>query len=105
MSYVAQRKLNFQQLENALGTPLPAVIKGYATLRDAKLSENSYDKVVMWTGGGSRVRDLDTAKYGQNTLKRVSRRTARGRRFLRGRRDDDRVRWSDRHSRRVLPYR
>ena len=40
---------NFQQLENALGTPLPAVIKGYATLRDAKLAESSYDKVVMWT--------------------------------------------------------
>ena len=37
--------------ENALGTPLPAVIKGYATLRDAKLAESSYDKVVMWTGG------------------------------------------------------
>ena len=51
MSYVARRKLNCQQLENVLGTPLPAVIKGYATLRDAKLAENSYDKVVMWTGG------------------------------------------------------
>ena len=52
MSYVARRKLNFQQLENAQGKPLPAVIKGYATLRDAKLAESSYDKVVMWTGGG-----------------------------------------------------
>ena len=31
MSYVARRKLDFQQLENALGTPLPALIKGYAT--------------------------------------------------------------------------
>ena len=51
MSHVARRKLNFQQLENALGTPLPAVIKGHATLRDAKLAESSYDKVVMWTGG------------------------------------------------------
>ena len=57
MSYVTWRKLNFQQLENALGTPLPAVIKGYATLRDAKplrdakLTESSYDQVVMWTGG------------------------------------------------------
>ena len=50
MSYVARRKLNFQQLENSLGTPLPAVIKGYATLRDAKLAESSYDNVVMWTG-------------------------------------------------------
>ena len=50
MPYVA-RKLNFRQLENALVTPLPAVIKGYATLRDAKLAESSYDKVVMWTGG------------------------------------------------------
>ena len=47
MSHVARRKLNFQQLENTLGTPLPAVVKGYATLRDAKLAENSYDKVVM----------------------------------------------------------
>ena len=36
---------------NALGTSLPAVIKGYATLRDAKLAESSYDQVVMWTGG------------------------------------------------------
>ena len=51
MSYVARRKLNFQQLENALGTSLSAVIKGYATLRDAKLAESSCDKVVMWTGG------------------------------------------------------
>ena len=51
MSCVARRKLNFQQLENALGTPLPAVIKGCATFRDAKLAESSYDKVVMWTGG------------------------------------------------------
>ena len=38
-------------MENALGTSLPAVIKGYATLRDAKLAESSYDKVVMRTGG------------------------------------------------------
>ena len=51
MSYVARRKLDFQQLKNALGTSLPAVIKGYATLRDAELAESSYDKVVMWTGG------------------------------------------------------
>ena len=50
MSDVARRKLNFQQLENALGTPLPAVIKGHATSRDAKRAESSYDKVVMWTG-------------------------------------------------------
>ena len=50
MSFVARRKLNFQQLENVLAMPLPAVIKGYSTLRDAKLAENSYDKVVMWTG-------------------------------------------------------
>ena len=46
MSNVRRRKLHFQQLENALGTSLPAVIKGYATLRDAKLAESSYDKVV-----------------------------------------------------------
>ena len=51
MYFVARRKLNFQQLENALGTPLPAVNKGYTTPRDAKLAESSYDKVVMWTGG------------------------------------------------------
>ena len=51
MSHVTRRKLNFQQLENALGTQLPAVTMGYATLRDAKLAESSYDKVVMWTGG------------------------------------------------------
>ena len=51
MSYVARRKLNFQQLENALGTSPPAVIKGYATLRHAKLAKSSYDKVVMCTGG------------------------------------------------------
>ena len=50
MSYVVRRKLNFQQLENALRTSLPAVVKGYATLRDAKLAEIS-DEVVMWTGG------------------------------------------------------
>ena len=50
MSHVARRKLNFQQLENALWTPLPTVIKGYATLREAKLAERSYDKVVMRTG-------------------------------------------------------
>ena len=51
MSHVARRKLNFQQLENALGTPLPAVIKGHATSRHAKLAESSHDKVVMWTDG------------------------------------------------------
>ena len=51
MSYLTRRKLNFQQLDDALGSPLPAVIKGYATLRDAKLTDSSYDKVVMWTGG------------------------------------------------------
>ena len=47
MSYVERRKLNFQQLEHALSTPLPAVIKGYVTSRDAKLTECSYDKEVM----------------------------------------------------------
>ena len=51
MSHVARRKLHFQQMENALETPLPAVIKGYAALRDDNLAESSYDKVVMWTGG------------------------------------------------------
>ena len=45
----------------------------------------------------SRFRDLDTTKYGPTTLERDSRRTARGRRFLQGRRDDDRTRWSNRH--------
>ena len=33
------------------GTPLPAVIKGYATPRDSKLTESSFDKVVIRTGG------------------------------------------------------
>ena len=58
MSCVARRKLNFQQLENALGTPLPAVIKGYATLREATLAESSNDKVVMWTGGSYDYDDI-----------------------------------------------
>ena len=58
MSYVVRRKLNFQQMENALGTPLPAVIKGYATLRDAKLAESSYDNVVMWTSGSYEYDDV-----------------------------------------------
>ena len=58
VSYVARRKLNFKQLENALGAPLPSVIKGYATLRDAKLAESSYDKVVMWTGGRYEYDDI-----------------------------------------------
>ena len=66
MSYVARKKLNFQQLENALGTPLPTVIKGYATHRDAKLAESSCDKVVMWTGGryGLRRRRASTGAVG-----------------------------------------
>ena len=51
VSHSARRELNCQQLDNALGTQLPAVIKGYATLRDAKLTESSHDRVVMWTGG------------------------------------------------------
>ena len=51
LSYVARRKLHFQQLENAMGSALPSVIKGHAILRDAKLNEASYGKVVMWTGG------------------------------------------------------
>ena len=50
MSQVARRKLNIQELDIALGTPLPAVVKCYATPRDAKLAESS-SKVVMWTGG------------------------------------------------------
>ena len=43
MSYVATRKLNYQQLKIALGTPLPAVLEGYATL---------------WTGGSYDYDDL-----------------------------------------------
>ena len=58
MFYVAGRKLNFQQLENALGTPQPAVIKGYATLQDAKLAKKSFDKVMMWTGGSYGYDDI-----------------------------------------------
>ena len=61
MSYVARRKLNCQQLENALGTPLPTVIMVYAALRDAKLAENSNDKVVMWTGGSYEYDDAARA--------------------------------------------
>ena len=127
MTYVARRKLNFQQLENSLGTPTLAVIKGCATLRDTKLAESSYDKVVMWTGENHDYNDVVRAlvrldrpetwntwtkrqdrsdifhrlvpgsefwtqnKYGPTTLERDSRRTARGRRFLRGRRIDDRT--------------
>ena len=30
----------------------------YATLRDAKLAESSYDKVVMWTGGSYECDDV-----------------------------------------------
>ena len=42
--------------------------------------------------------EIWATKYGPTTLERGSRRTpARGRRFLRGRRDDDRTRWSNRH--------
>ena len=61
MSYVARRKLNSQQLENALGTNRPTVTKGYATLRVAKLTEGSYDKVVMWIGGSSDNDDVARA--------------------------------------------
>ena len=144
MSCVARRKLNFQQLENALWTPLPAGIKGYATVRDAKLAESSYDKGVMWTGGNydyddvvrALVRialrcDLEQVDKAARPYRHISltlkwmhrqsfevprfghnqvwtdhaggcRRSARGRRFLRGRRDDDRTRWTDRHPGRFL---
>ena len=54
---MARKKLNCQQLENALETPIPAVVKGYA-LRDATLSESSYDKVVMWTGDSYEYDDV-----------------------------------------------
>ena len=137
MSYVARRKLNFQKLENALGTPLPAVIKGYATLRDAKLAESSYDKVVMWTGGSYDYDDVMRALvrldrpemrpgtsgqsgktvptyftdpevdaptivpvseiWTQPSMVRPHWNEILGRRFLRGRRDGDRTRWSNRH--------
>ena len=142
-THVARRKLNFQQLETAPGTPLPAVIKGYATLRDAKLAESSFDKVVMWTGGSYDYDDVVRAMvrldrpemrpgtsgqsgksvptyftdpevdaptivpgsevWTQPSMDRPH--TARGRRFLRGRRDDDRTRWSCRHSGWLLRYR
>ena len=149
MSYVVRRKLSFQQLENALDTPLPAVIEGCATLRDAKLAESSYDKVVMWTGGSYEYEDvmralvrldrsamrpgtsgqngktvptfhrprsgcsdnrcglrgLDTTRYRLTTLERGSRCVARGRRFVRGRIDDNRTRRGDRHPGCVLHYR
>ena len=47
---------------NALGTPLPGVIKGYATLGDAKLAESSCDKVVLWTGGSYDYDDVVRAR-------------------------------------------
>ena len=53
------RKLYFQQLENALGTPLPAVVKGYVTLRDARLAESSNDKVAVTTATTSCERGCD----------------------------------------------
>ena len=56
--YVVRRKLNIQQQENALGTPLPVVVNGDATLRDAKLAESSNDKVVMWTDGSNDYDDV-----------------------------------------------
>ena len=99
MSYVARRKLNFQQLENALGTPLPSVIKGYATLRDAKLAGSSCDKVVMWTGGIYARQSLQVPRIGydqvstDHTGTRFSMHCKR--RFWRGRTDDDRTRRSD----------
>ena len=43
-SHVAMRKLYFRQLEDSLGTELPAVVKGYATQRDAKLAES----MIRW---------------------------------------------------------
>ena len=143
MSYVARMKLNFQQLENAMGTPLPAVINGYAKLGDAKLAESSYDKVVMWTGGSY---DYDDVMRALVRLDRPEMRPGTSGQsgktvptyftdpevdaptivpgseiwtqpsmdrphwndildalqedvgFLRGRRDDDRTRWSNRHS-------
>ena len=49
-SYVARRIPNIQQQEDALGTPLLAVVKGCAPLRGARIAEGSC-KVVMWTGG------------------------------------------------------
>ena len=58
VSNVVRRKLNFQQLESAPGTPLRAVIKDYATLRDAKLAESSCDKAVMWTGDSYEYDDV-----------------------------------------------
>ena len=34
------------------------MIKGHATLRDAKLADSSYDKVVMWTRGSYNYDDV-----------------------------------------------
>ena len=36
-------------------------VKGYATLREAKLAESSNDKVVMWTGGSYDYEDVAPA--------------------------------------------
>ena len=135
ISYVARRKLNFQQLENVLGTSLPPVIKGFVTMRDAKIAENSYDKVVCDDVVRALVRlyrlEMRLGTSGQSdqtvptyftdpeldapTISPVSEiwtqpsmnddALQKGRRLMRGRRDDDRTRRSDRHSRRVLLYR
>ena len=48
---------------------------------------------------------MDTTTYRPTTLERGSRCIMRGRRFLRGRREDDRTRRSDRHSWCFLQYR
>ena len=36
-------------------------VKGHVTLREAKLAESSYDKVVMWTGGSYDYEDVAPA--------------------------------------------
>ena len=53
----------------------------------------------------SRFQGLDTAKYRPSTLERGSRCISRGRRVVRGRRDDDRTRRRDRHSGFFLHFR
>ena len=85
---------------------------GWIALRcDLEQVEKRQDRTDMFhrTESGcpdnrSRFRGLVTTRYRPTTLERGSRCTARGRRFLRGRRDDERTRRSDRHSGCFLHY-
>ncbi|CAK0899451.1 unnamed protein product, partial [Prorocentrum cordatum] len=49
-TFVNRRRLEFIALER-LRVVLPDTLKGYTTLRFARLDERSYDKVISWTDG------------------------------------------------------